>query len=238
MGWNNAPVFTETTADLRPANAAADAIVYAVSTGYLRAAGTTLLSGRPFTLHDDLNSPRVAIVNREFGRKVFGSPTGAIGGYYKIKDGTRIQVVGMVEDGKYTANLAEDPQAAMFLPILQSPSDDAWMVVRSNGDPQQLAAAIRRELRNLDAALPIFMQTWNQEMSGVLFAPRIAALSLGVLGMMGAVLSIAGVFGMAAYSVSRRRRELAIRIALGAGGTKSSARHWAERSSCSLPVRR
>ena len=216
VGWNNADVFTEGTTDLRPAHAAADALVYEVSTEYFRAAGTTLLSGRPFTWHDDRNSPRVAIVNREFARKVFGSSTGAIGRYYKMKDGTRIQVVGIVEDGKYTANLAEDRQAAMFLPILQSPSNDAWIVVRSSRDPHQLAAAIRGQFRNLDAALPVFMQTWNQEMSGALFAPRMAALSLGVLGLMGAVLSITGIFGMAAYSVSQRKRELAIRIALGA----------------------
>ena len=90
------------------------------------------------------------------------------------------------------------------------------LVVRSSGDPQLLAAAIRGQLRNLDPALPVFMQTWNQEMSGALFAPRMATLSLGVLGVMGGVLSITGIFGMAAYSVSRRRRELAIRIALGA----------------------
>jgi predicted permease len=217
MGWNNADVFTERATDLRPANAAADAIVYNVSTGYFLAAGTTLLSGRQFTQHDHQNSPRVAIVNREFVRKVFDSATSPVGRYFKMRDGTRVQVVGIVEDGKYTANLAEDEQAAMFLPILQSPSNNAWIVVRSSRDPQQLAAAIRGQLRNVDAALPVFMQTWNQEMSGALFAPRMAALSLGVLGLMGAILSLTGIFGMAAYSVSRRKRELAIRIALGAG---------------------
>ena len=216
VGWNNADVFTERATDLRRAHAAADAVVYAVSPGYLPAAGTTLLSGRAFTVHDDRNSPRVAIVNREFARQVFGSATGPIGGYFKMKDGARIQVVGIVEDGKYTANLAEDRKAAVFLPILQSPSNDAWIVVRSSRDPQQLSAAIREQLRNLDTALPIFIQTWNQEMSGALFAPRMATLSLGVLGLMGAVLSITGIFGMAAYSVSQRKRELAIRIALGA----------------------
>jgi predicted permease len=217
MGWNNTDVFAEKTTDLRPENAAAAAIVYEVSPEYFVAAGTTLLFGRAFTLHDDENSPRVAIVNRVFAGEVFGSQTAAIGSYYKMKDGVRIQVVGIVEDGKYTANLAEDPQAAMFLPILQSPSDDAWLVVRSNRESQLMAAAIRGQLRNLDSALPLFMQTWNQEMSGALFAPRMAALSLGVLGFMGAVLSITGIFAMAARSVSRRNRELAIRIALGAG---------------------
>jgi ABC-type antimicrobial peptide transport system permease subunit len=217
MGWNSRDVFTDTATDLHPANAAASAITYQVSPEYLRAAGTTLLSGRSFTLHDDKNSPRVAIVNREFVRKAFGSSVDATGHYFKVREGTRIQVVGIVEDGKYTANLAEDPQAAMFLPILQWPSDDAWIVVRSSRNSQQLSADIRSELRKLDAALPVFVQTWNQEMSGALFAPRIATLSLGALGLMGAVLSITGIFGVAAYSVSQRKRELAIRIALGAG---------------------
>ena len=113
-------------------------------------------------------------------------------------------------------NLAEDPQPAMFLPILQSPSSETWLVVRSNRDPQQLAAAIRSTLRDLDAGLPVYIQTWNQEMDGALFASRMATVSLGVLGVMGAMLSITGIFGMAAYSVSKRLRELGIRIALGA----------------------
>ncbi len=127
-----------------------------------------------------------------------------------------LQIVGIVEDGKYTANIAEQPQPAMFLPILQSPSGDAWLVVRSNRDPQQVAAALRSAMRNLDAGLPVFTQTWNEEMNGAMFASRIATASLGMLGVMGAMLSITGIFGMAAYSVSRRLRELGIRIALGA----------------------
>jgi ABC-type antimicrobial peptide transport system permease subunit len=75
---------------------------------------------------------------------------------------------------------------------------------------------IRAKLRDLDPGLPAFIQTWNSEMNGAMFAPRMATLSLGVLGMMGALLSVVGIFGMAAYSVSKRKRELGIRIALGA----------------------
>ena len=89
-------------------------------------------------------------------------------------------------------------------------------MVRSNRDPQQLAAAIRSKLRELDAGLPAEVKTWNQELEGALFASRMATISLGVLGLMGAMLSITGIFGMAAYSVSKRLRELGIRIALGA----------------------
>ena len=216
MGWDEVNVFADTTADLRPAKAVANVINYSISPEYFQAAGTALLSGRNFTAHDDKNSPRVAIVNQQFARKVFGSLPDAIGRDYKLSDGDRVQVVGIVEDGKYTVNLAESPQAAMFLPILQAPSNQSWMVVRSQHDPQQLAAAIRGALRQVDAGLPSFIQTWDSEMNGALFASRMGALSLGVLGIMGAILSITGIFGMAAYSVSKRMRELGIRIALGA----------------------
>jgi ABC-type lipoprotein release transport system permease subunit len=121
-----------------------------------------------------------------------------------------------VEDGKYTANLAEDPQPAMFLPLGQFPSGETYLVIRSGRDPQQLVAAVRSTLRDLDPGLPAFIQTWNEEMNGALFASRMATASLGVLGVMGAMLSITGIFGMAAFSVGKRLRELGIRIALGA----------------------
>jgi len=208
-------VFTDSTADLRPANAAAQVLLYKISPEYFHAAGTVLLSGRSYTWHDDKDAPRVAVVNAEFARKIFGSVTGAMGGYYKIGDGTRIEVVGIAEQGKYHS-LTEDPQPAMFLPFLQSPSSETWMVVRSSRDLQQLGPAIRNTLRDLDSGLPVYIQTWTKELDHPLFAPRMATLSLGVLGMMGAMLSIIGVFGMAAYSVSKRLKELGIRMALGA----------------------
>jgi ABC-type antimicrobial peptide transport system permease subunit len=157
----------------------------------------------------------VAVVNREFASKVFGSPTKAIGRYYKMRDGTRIQVVGIVEDGKYNS-LTEDPQPAMFLPILQSPSSETSLVVRSSRDPGQLVATMRSTLRDLDAGLPLYIQPWNKELDTALFPSRMATLALGVMGLMGAMLSITGIFGMAAYSVSKRLRELGIRMALGA----------------------
>jgi len=174
------------------------------------------LAGRDLTWHDDKNTPRVAVVNRLFASRMFGSATNALGGYYKVDDGTRIQVVGVVEDGKYSPNITEDPRPAMFLPILQSPSTETWLAVRSTGNPHQLAAAIRSKLRDLDAGLPTFVQTWNQAMDGALFPSRIAAVSLGILGVMGSILSVTGIFGLAAYSVSKRLRELGIRMALGA----------------------
>jgi predicted permease len=212
---NPSNVFSDRTIDLRPSNAAASTFMYHISPEYLHAEGTTLLSGRAFTWHDDKGSTRVAVVNREFARKIFGSVKDAIGAYYKMPDGTRIQVVGVAEDGKY-ASLTEDPHAAMFLPILQWPSGARWLVVRSGRDPHQLGADIRGTLRQLDAALPVTIETRYDEMVTALFPSQMATVSLGVMGVMGAMLSITGIFGMAAYSISKRLRELGIRVALGA----------------------
>ena len=212
---NPSPVFTGETTDLRPANAAAISATYSISPEYFRAAGTSLLAGRSFSWHDDKKAPRVAVINKELARKIFGSVTNATGRYYKMQDGTRVQVVGVVENGKY-GEITEDPRPAMFLPILQSPSSGTTLVVRSNRDPRQLAVAMRAKLRDLDTGLPPYIETWSKGMDPVLFASRMATISLGVLGIMGAMLAVTGIFGMSAYSVSKRLKELGIRIALGA----------------------
>ncbi len=215
LEWSDEAVFKENASDLTLSNEAAEAGMQSVSPGYLYAAATTLLAGRNFTWYDDKNSPRVAIVNQEFARRLFGSEQAAMGGYFKKMDGARIQVVGIVEDGKYKT-ITEDPEPAAFVPILQAPSSSTWLVVRSKEDPQQLAAAMRGALRNLDAAVPFTIKTWDKQLDSALFASRVATVSLGVLGGLGAMLAVTGIFGMASYSVSKRLRELGIRIALGA----------------------
>jgi hypothetical protein len=214
-GGHGALIFTDEKTDLRPANAAANVYRFSISPEYLDAAGTALLAGRAFSWHDDQNSPRVAIVNREFAGKIFGSATNAVGRYFKLRDGARVEVVGMVEDGKYFS-LTEDPEAAIFVPILQSPSNETWLVARSNRDPRQLAPAMKSALLDLDRGLPSYISTWTKELGFALFPSRMATVSLGVLGVMGAMLSVTGIFGMAAYSVSKRLKELGIRIAIGA----------------------
>jgi predicted permease len=212
---SRANVFKEETKDRRPSNIASMPYRYDVSPGYFDAAGTKLLAGRAFSWHDDKSAPAVAVVNWEFAGKLFGSLTNAIGRYFTLQDATRVQIVGVVEDGKYLS-ITEDQQPAIFLPSVQSPSSQSYLVVRSHRDPQQLAAGIRSKLHELDAGLPVDIDTWNTLLVVVLFPSRVATVSLGVLGAMGAMLSITGLFGMAAYSVSKRLKELGIRMALGA----------------------
>jgi predicted permease len=188
---------------------------YDVSPGYFEAAGTRILAGRSFTWQDDKNAPRVAIANRNFALNMFGSVDHAVGAFYRNQHGNRIQIVGVAEDGKYLS-LTEDQQPAVFRPFLQSSANLVHVIVRSRGDPQTLASAMRVKLRELDPGLPIDIQTWNALLVVVLFPGRMATMALGALGIMGAILSITGIFGMAAYSVSKRIRELGIRVALGA----------------------
>jgi predicted permease len=216
LGGGDSFVYTDATTDFRPTNMVADAMNFSVSPGYFAAAGTTILMGRDISWHDEKNAPVVAVVNREFARKVFGSVNKAIGGHFKFWGGNRAEVVGVVEDGKYRS-LTEDQQPAMFFSFQQHQSSGTWLVVRSKRDAQEMAAALEQTLHGLDRGLPLNIRSWDGEMSSALFAPRVASVALGVLGLLGAMLAVTGIFGMASYVVSKRMRELGIRVALGAG---------------------
>ena len=215
LGWSDNTIFRDNATDLTSAHADADSLYYSISPEYLQAAGSRLIAGRAFTWHDDANSPNIAIINREFARRIFGSEDRAVGNYFKLAGGIRLRVVGIVEDGKYKT-VTEDPQLAYFRPILQAPTSATWLIVRSTHDITALAPQLDRTMRRLDAGLPFTILTWTKQMDGALFTSRVATVALGSLGILGSMLAITGVFGMASYSVSRRLRELGIRIALGA----------------------
>lgn len=211
-------VFTEQTRDLAASNAALQPFRFNVSPEYLKAAGTALLAGRDLTWTDDKIAPVPALANRQFVVRMFGSTNGALGKRFRTSDGKLAQIVGVIEDGKYQA-LTEDQAPAILLPSMPDQDPQCYLIVRSKRDPEQLQKLMRAKFRALDAGLPVDIQSWNQLLDVVHFPAKVATMALGVLGAMGAILSITGIFGMAAYSVSRRLKEFGIRVALGARRT-------------------
>ena len=214
-GSSNWPVYREGTIDLRSSNSVMTPHSYGISPGYLKAARTTLLAGRDFTWDDGPKTPRVAIVNEFFARKMFGDARSAIGRHFLGGDKSSYQIVGIIEDGKYEM-LTEDPSPAMFFPLAQAHEANTILIVRSDLPSPDLAAALNRMFNDTDAGMPVTLRSWPDRLSLALFPPRIATAALGVMGILAAMLAITGVFGMATYTVSKRMRELGIRVALGA----------------------
>ncbi len=213
-GGGDEVVYRQGTVDFRFSNSILDADNYSISPGYLHAAGTRLLAGRDFTWHDDANSPKVAIVNQTFARKMFGESS-AIGKRYLTWDKTLYTVVGVVQNGKYRT-LTEPPTPAMFFPIAQQANSDTTLVVRSQLPPAEMAADLNRTLAGIVPDVPFTIQSWPTALGMLYFPAQAAAASLGIMGLLAAMLAITGIFGMAAYSVSKRMKELGIRVALGA----------------------
>ncbi len=208
-------IFSQQSVDFRPSSKAFDTYVYDVSPGYLAASGTPLLAGRDVSFTDTAKTPAVAIVNQEFARRLFHSEH-AVGRYFKNRDGVSIQIVGIMADGKYFT-LSEDPEAAAFFPISQRDNTSTALVVRTRRDTADMVAAIREVVRDLDRAVPIReLSPWNTQLALSFFPSQVATVALGVFGAFGLLLSIAGTFGLASYAVSKRLREMSIRVALGA----------------------
>ncbi len=218
-------VFSEQTTDFRPSNVAFTTYTYDMSPGYLTAAGTPLIEGRDVSVSDTAKTPRVAVVNQEFARRLFHSEH-AVGRYFKnfalknVSDSLPVvqtQIVGIVADGKYSS-LSEEPQPAEFLPISQEAvTSNTSLVLRSRRDSADMVAAVRKVVRDLDPAVPIIESgDWSSQLAIQLLPAQTASVALGLIGAFGLLLSITGTFGLASYTISKRTRELSIRVALGA----------------------
>ena len=213
-GLRGVPVYRPGTTDFTLKNYALAAYVFSMSPGYLAAAGTRLDGGRDISWQDTEKTPNVAIVNETFARKMWGNKP--VMEQWFILRGKLTQVVGVAGNGKYH-DLTESPQSAVYVPLSQNEEGDVVFVVRARRTPSEMVAALERALSGIAPNVPIDMQSWPDSLASQMLPARAATVALGVMGLLAAMLAVTGIAGMAAYSVSKRKKELGIRAALGAG---------------------
>jgi predicted permease len=206
--------FREDETDQRPSNGV-DTAYYNVSPGFFEVMRTRLLEGRTFVTSDEQNSRPLMVVNETLCRKLFGTPHGVGRRFRTLGGGVVAEVVGVVEDGKYVT-ITEQPRAAMFR-IARDDDNSTILLVRSTRPELQVASELREEIRRMDPSLPLYQTGSAEQMLGFAMLPaRAAAVALSAFGVLAVMLSVTGIYGLAAYSVSRRLREIGIRMAVGA----------------------
>ena len=213
-GMHGARIFLPGTTNFKASNSVLAPYLFSISPGYLQAAQTRLLSGRDVSWDDTATTPYVALVNETFARKMWGD-TPAIGQHFVVS-GKLTEVVGVVEDGKYH-DLEESAYPVAYLPLAQSEDSEPIFVVRSRRTASEMAAALRHTFSATAPNVPMGVWNWTDSIEGELLPAKAATVALSAMGLMAAMLAVTGIFGMAAYSVSRRMKELGIRVALGAG---------------------
>jgi predicted permease len=195
-------------------------VVYYDSVGphYFDVMGTTLRSGRDFVDQDRAGTALVGIVNQTFAR-AFWPGESPIGKRLRLNDpnGAWIEIIGVAPDGKYQS-LGEPPQRHLYLPSLQNYHSAMTLILHTSGDPRGYAQTVRALVQRLDADLPVTeVRSMNEHLGFALYPARTSALLFAVCGALGLMLAMLGVYGLVAFAVRQRTREIGIRIALGAG---------------------
>jgi len=181
--------------------------------------GIPILRGRSFCESDTAEGPRVAVVNEQFA-KHYWPGADAVGKQIRLdsRDGTPVEIVGVAQTIKYQST-TEKPRDFIYMPLAQHSVERMTLMLRSSGDPLQLVQPVKDVVRVLDANMPM-LETRSYEdyyQNKIVEGPRIAIKLVGSMGAVGLLLAVAGLYGLVAYNVSRRTREIGIRIALGAG---------------------